>query len=382
VSQLIHAAALAFFLAAVCSETASAQQTALPTEPDPPAPVTSLSGYMDFHFNKFEFSDGTLDFHRFVLLFTHEFNPRLRFVSELELEHGFVEGLEDGGELELEQAYLDFLITRAFNVRAGMLLVPVGIINERHEPPVFHGVERTLVDTVIIPTTWFDVGAGIHGEVGRGWRYRLYVMAPPNAAAFSGDEGLRGSAQHGAEANVGRVAVTGRVEYVGRRGLVLGASFYSGRSGFEFRPRFDVPVDVVEADARYARDRLELRAQFADVSIDNAGLLNDTLALRTGVNPNIARSLRGAYAEASYRVVSGARIGDVALFARYEKANTQRQMPDGYVPLPAFNREAWVVGATFWPDADVAVKADYIINHDKSAFPAPNSFNLGLGWWF
>src|SRR5690349_6654397 len=171
---------------------------------------------MDFHFNKFEFRDGTLDFHRFVLLVTHEFNPRLRFVSELELEHGFVEGLEDGGELELEQAYLDFLVTRAFNVRAGMLLVPVGIINERHEPPVFHGVERPLVDTVIIPTTWFDVGAGVHGELGRGWRYRLYVMAPPNAAEFSGEEGLQGSAQHGAEANVGRVAVTGRVEYVGR----------------------------------------------------------------------------------------------------------------------------------------------------------------------
>lgn len=349
----------------------------------PSAPVTALSGYMELHLNKAEFQDAAVDFHRFVLLVTHEFNPRLRFVSEVEIEHAVVEGLEEDGELELEQAYLDFLITRAFNVRAGMLLAPMGIINERHEPPVFHGVERPLVDTVIVPSTWFDVGAGVHGEVGRGWRYRLYVMAPLNAAEFSAEEGLREGQQHGANANIGRAAVTGRLEYVGRRGLVVGAGFWSGRSGFEFRPRFDVPVTMVEADARYARGRLELRGQFADVSIDNAGALNDTLALRTGVNPNVARALRGAYGEVAYRVVSGARAGDVALFTRYENVDTQRRMPDGYLPIKAFDRDQWVVGATYWPDPDVAVKLDYIIARNKSAVvEAPNSFNVGLGWWF
>ena len=127
---------------------------------------------MDFHFNKPELEDGRLDFHRFVLLVTHAFCDRIRFVSELELEHALVEGLEEAGELELEQAYVDFLLSRGFNVRAGMLLMPVGIINERHEPPIYYGVERPFVDTVIVPTTWFEVGAGVHGEIGRGWRYR------------------------------------------------------------------------------------------------------------------------------------------------------------------------------------------------------------------
>ncbi len=101
---------------------------------------SAISGYMDFHFNNVEHQDARLDFHRFVLLFTHSFSDRVRFVSELELEHAFVEGLEEAGELELEQAYIDFLVTRELNFRAGMLLVPVGIINERHEPPVYHGV--------------------------------------------------------------------------------------------------------------------------------------------------------------------------------------------------------------------------------------------------
>ena len=177
---------------------------------------------------------------------------RIRFVGELELEHALVEGLEEKGELELEQAYVDFLLSRSFNVRAGMLLMPVGIINERHEPPVYYGVERPFVDTVIIPTTWFEVGAGVHGEVGRGWRYRAYVIAPLNAAEFSAEEGIREGRQKGSEANVGRPGVTGRLEYVGVRGLTLGASGWSGKSGFEFRPRFDVPVSLAEADARYS----------------------------------------------------------------------------------------------------------------------------------
>ncbi len=150
---------------------------------------TGISGYMDLQYRKPEFNDGVLDFRRFVLLFTHRFSDRIRFVSELELEHAFVEGQVDAGELELEQAYLDFLLSRGFNVRAGIVLIPVGIINERHEPPVYYGVERPLVDTVLVPTTWFEAGAGVHGELGRGWRYRAYVISPLNAARFSAEEG-------------------------------------------------------------------------------------------------------------------------------------------------------------------------------------------------
>jgi hypothetical protein len=337
---------------------------------------------MEFHYNNEEFADGVLDFHRFVLLVTHAFNDRLRFVGELELEHAFVEGLEEAGELELEQAYLDFLITRGFNVRAGMVLVPVGIINERHEPPVFFGVERPLVDTVIIPTTWFETGVGVHGELGRGWRYRAYVMAPLNAANFSADEGVRGGRQKGSEANIGRAAFTGRAEYVGIRRLTVGVSFWSGRSGFEFRPAFDVPVRLVETDARYSRGRLDLRGQLAYVSIENADRLNAVMGQHTGVSPNVARALRGFYLEGGYRVISGASAGDVAVFGRYENADTQWRMPPGYVSLKEFDRDAWVLGATFWPDPDVSIKVDYTILRDQAEVPAPNAFAAGLGWWF
>lgn len=353
------------------------------TQKAPEPPRTALSGYMDFHFNNPEFSDAQLDFHRFVLLVTHSFSERIRFVGELELEHAVVEGLEEKGELELEQAYVDFLLSRSFNVRAGMMLMPIGIINERHEPPVYYGVERPFNDTVIIPTTWFEAGAGVHGELGRGWRYRAFIVAPLDAAEFSAEEGLREGRQKGSEANVGRPAVTGRVEYVAVRGLTLGASGWSGRSGFQFRPVFDVPVSLAEIDGRYSRRRLELRGQFSQVWIDNAGQLNEALALRVGVNPNIARVLRGFYGEAGYRAISNAAFGDVGAFVRYENFDTQFRMPTGYVGLPQFDRDAWVVGATYWPDPDVAVKFDYsLVRSRSSVVQAPDSFNVGLGWWF
>ena len=371
---------LATCLVLLLAADIGAQTTATPP---PPERTTAISGYMDFHFNKQEFADGRLDFHRFVLLITHRFSDRIRFVSELELEHALVEGLEEAGELELEQAYVDFLLSRRFNVRAGMMLVPVGIINERHEPPTYYGVERPFVDTVIVPTTWFEVGAGVHGELGRGWRYRAYVMSPLNAREFSAEEGLSGGRQKGSDTNIGRPAVTGRLEYVGVPGLTVGASFWTGRSGFEFRPRFDVPVKLGEADVRYSRDRLELRGQFAQVAISNAGLLNDAMGRAVGVDPNVASALRGFYGEAGYRVISGASFGDLGLFARYENFDTQYRMPSGYLPLKSLDRDAFVTGFTYWPDPDIAVKFDYsAVRNRSAAIKAPNSVNLGLGWWF
>ena len=348
-----------------------------------PAPRTGpISGYMELHLNRPDDGPAVLDFHRFVLLFNHSFTDRIRFVGELELEHAFVEGLEEAGELELEQAYLDFLITRAFNVRAGMVLVPIGILNERHEPPVFQGVERTFVDSVIVPTTWFEVGAGAHGEVGRGWRYRAYVLAPLNALEFTAEEGIRGGRQKGAQADVSNVAYTGRLEYLGVPGLQIGASGWRGESSFAV-PRLDSEVWIAEADARYRINRLELRAQYAHVGITDAARLNDAVERTTGVSPNIARQLRGFYLEGAYRVWDAGPARDLVLFARHENFDTQFRMPDGFIPLEEFDRTAWVVGATYYPDPDVAVKVDYTMLESRSGFVRlPRSVNVGLGWWF
>jgi hypothetical protein len=370
------AVALAF---TACATTAAAQSE---TQPDAGPSTGPLSGYMDFHFNKADGEDGVLDFHRFVLLMSHSFSPRLRFVGELELEHAVVEGLEEAGELELEQAYVDFLLSRRVNVRAGMLLMPVGILNERHEPPVFNGVERTFVDTVIIPTTWFEVGAGVHGELGRGFRYRAYAVAPLDALEFTADEGIRSGRQKGAEANVRNIGYTGRVEYIAVRGLTVGASFWTGESSFA-TPRLDTTVTVGEVDARYRRERLELRGQLAQVHISDAARLNDAIGRLVGVSPNVAEALRGFYGEAAYRVWNSGAPRDLVAFARYENFDTQFRMPEGFERLEEFDRDAWVTGVTYYPDPDIAVKADYTYLRNKSGlFPNRHLVNLGLGWWF
>jgi len=134
--------------------------------------VPTLSGYMEVHLNKEQDRPTEADLHRFVLMVGHSFSDRLKFWSEVEIEHAFVEGAEESGEVAIEQAYVDLMLHRRFNVRAGMVLMPIGIVNERHEPPTFHGVERTFVDTVIVPTTWRDIGVGAFGDLGRGFSYR------------------------------------------------------------------------------------------------------------------------------------------------------------------------------------------------------------------
>jgi hypothetical protein len=390
-------AALACLIVLAAVSTASGQTT--PPPPAPPAPAAPappkaqappaasrtgpISGYMDFHFNVVRDQDPILDFHRFVLLFSHSFSPRLRFTGELELEHAFVEGLEEAGEIELEQAYLDFLISRAFNVRAGMMLVPVGLINERHEPPVFNGVERPFVDTVIVPSTWFETGAGIHGELSGGWRYRTFVMAPLDALEFSAEEGLRGGRQKGSEAVIHRASWTGRVEYVGTPGLSVGASAWSGAADVSLR-RLTSAVKVAEIDARYQRDRLELRGQYAHVFIKDAAGLNTSVEQLTGVSPNVASQLRGFYGEAAYRIWNQGSPRDLVAFTRYENFDTQYRMPTGFLPRKEFDREAWVTGITYFPDPDVAVKVDYVrvSNRSGGLFRTRREFNIGLGWWF
>jgi hypothetical protein len=368
---------------------------AQPAAPEPPIATASqirgdqqsspqtgpISGYMDFHLNKPDDQDALLDFHRFVLLFNHSFSDRLRFIGEVEIEHALVEGLEESGELELEQAYLDFRLTPALNFRAGMLLTPVGIINERHEPPSFYGVERPFVDTFIIPTTWFDAGAGVHGTFGNGWQYRAYVMAPLDATKITAEEGLAEARQKGFESNVRNVAGTGRVEYVGFPGLTLGASFWRGETSFNF-PREESHVGLIEFDGRYHTGPLAVRGEFAHVFVDGAEAINDLQQRTTGINPNIAQQMRGFYIEPSVRPLPGLKY-DFGAFLRYENFDTQYLMPAGVLPLAQFDRSAWVVGASFYPDPDVALKIDYSVVRNRSTlFSSVDSLNVGLGWWF
>lgn len=355
-----------------------------------PAPVIAtntetrlpVAGYMDFHVNRDAGMPFKPDFHRFVLLFGHSFSDRIKFWSEVEVEHALVEGGEEKGELAVEQAYLDFLITPKFNLRAGMLLSPVGIINERHEPPAFNGVERPFVETVIIPSTWRELGFGITGDLGRGFRYRAYLTSSLDAGRFDAEGGITEGKTAGFGSSFRNPAKIARVEYTGVRRLTLGTSFYSGHAGFN-TPGVNPGVTMADFDGRYSYHRFDFRALFANTWVSRAGELNWHQELRTGRNPNVASQMRGYYAEPAFHVLPRRLPHDLIAFTRYEKFNTQQRMPAGYTALPQFDRSAWVTGLTYKPIADVAIKFDYVFNSNASAvFRAVNGMNLGIGWWF
>ena len=204
------------------SGTATAQQQS----------ATTVGGYGELHYNEPDGSArGQLDFHRFVLYLNHSFSPEIGFTSEVELEHTRIEaGESEGGEIAIEQAYLDYRIAPAIGVRAGIMLVPLGLVNLYHEPPFFHGVERPNVDRHIIPTTWREAGAGIFGQPLDNLSYQAAVMAGLDAAGFSAQSGIRGGRQSGFESSVTDLAFTGRIDYTPPGGPQLGAAFFTGGS--------------------------------------------------------------------------------------------------------------------------------------------------------
>ncbi len=366
----------------------NAQQQDSTTDPqsaasaDPPEPRVSINGYMEMHLNHDNVNPTTLDFHRFVMLFGYDFSDRIQFVSEVELEHALVEGGVESGEIELEQAYLNFAMHPAFNFRAGMMLTPIGIINQYHEPPSFNGVERPFVDEVIIPSTWFSNGAGLTGDFGKGFHYKAFVMSSLNASLFSAAEGFRDGRQRGFFDNARNLAAIGRLEYRGIPGLDLGTSYWSGETGFDFED-VSAQLKIFEFDGRYSWKRFDTRGQFAITDLEEAGRINEILQRRIGVSPNIAEQTRGFYWEGAVHVLPSGTVHDLVPFYRYENFDTQYRMPDGFLPLEEFDREAHVVGVTYSPYPDVALKFDYIVlRNASSVIEAPNQWNFGIGWWF
>src|SRR3569623_84232 len=181
---------------------------------------THIGGYGELHYTNLD-SGTQLDYPRFVLEFSHRFSDSIRLHAELELEHS-VASHDDVGDVELDQAYVDFDLNERHTARAGLFLVPVGIINETHEPPTFYGVERNPVETFIIPTTWWEGGGGLNGELAPGIRYDLAITSGFNVATSGPDAYLiRGGRQEVAEAKADNLAYTARLRWTGMAGVEL-----------------------------------------------------------------------------------------------------------------------------------------------------------------
>jgi hypothetical protein len=323
---------------------------------------------------------------RFVLYLAHSFDERLTFRSELEVEDAKVEGGSPGGEVALEQAYLDYRFSSALTLRTGLVLPPVGIINETHEPPTFNGVERPAFDHDVLPTTWREIGIGIVGSLplAEGLSYRLYVVNGFAASGFSNDEGIRGGRQEGREASFANPSLTGRVEYA-RPGLRIGGSFwYGGTTAGDTllgSGTFDAPVAVLSADARYQRGGLSLRGVVASISVSDADTINALYG--TAVGSRIA----GGYLEAGYdvlRLLAPAARGKLTAFVRHERFDTQADVSTGIADDPQFARRITTLGLTYAPTWNTAFKGDYEIRRTAAGggIGAGETLRFGVGYQF
>jgi len=364
-------------------ETAETAAPDAPAEQPAPSPTT-IGGYGELHLGVFMPDGGdtrtNLDLHRVVFFFGHEFGHGIRFYSELEVEHAYIEHGE-GGEVALEQAYLDWaLLDRALSLRVGMVLVPFGLTNRVHEPPSFHGVERPDVDQFIIPATWSEGGIGLVGEPIEGLKYEVYVLGGLTAAGFTRDEGIREGRQSVSEAITNGPALAARVSVEPTLGVELGLSGYFGLTG----PNTDavsasVPVTAAALDGRAKRAGLEARAELAYIHVGDTAALRADVA-GTGPTSDVGSDLLGGYLELGYDVLHTAETEQALVpFARAEWYDTTLSEND-----PAFNGPSvfeLTLGADYRPIPQVAFKVDVQLKRPSDGNDE-NVVDLGVGWMF
>lgn len=353
--------------------------------PAPEGPATVLTGYGEINYNRpTKSGDKTqLDLRRFVLGLQHRINERTKIVGELEVEHA-VTSASDPGEVALEQAYVEHQLTPMLAARGGLFLMPVGLLNETHEPTAYYGVERNFVETAIIPTTWREAGAQVianfdNGLTLQGGISTSFDLTKWDATSGEGAESPLGSIhQEAAKAKARSLAWFGAANWRGVPGLLVGGSLFSGNATHGQAGFADARVTLADVHARWTPGRWDLSALYARGSISNTDRLN--LAL-IGNPTLIPKSFGGWYVQGAYKLWQQ---GDYVLspFARLERFNTARafaNLGQGLTPDAARTEQVATVGANFWITPSVVLKADYQRFHVNTQ---ANRVNLGLGWSF
>ena len=343
----------------------------------------TVGGYAEITYNSPTGKNAELDVQRLVLLFGYKFDERTQFVTEIEFEHV--------KEVYVEQAFLQYSLNDNVNLRAGLMLVPMGIINEYHEPTTFNGVERPSMDAAIVPTTWREIGVGVSGKSNEiSLRYQAYIfngfqstLSDGNGTILSGQLGgskaLRGGRQKGAKSNFNNVNFSGKLDYYGLPGLRLGLSGYFGRTqsnvDVESVDGADIGIAMVGFDARYSKKRFSARGQFVH------GNLTDTDAYNLATNSDLGSALQGYYVEAAYNLLSLNKKQQLISFLRYEDYNTHTSTTGNLAKNNQYDMQEWTLGFSYKIANGAVVKADYQFKKNAADLDM-KQLNLGIGVWF
>jgi len=350
-------------------------------------PQTVVTGYGEVNYNRptKDASQAQTDLRRAVFGIEHRFDDKTKLVTEFEWEHA-VTSATDAGESEVEQAYVEREFGNGLRAKAGLFLIPAGLLNTNHEPTAYYGVERNFVETAIIPSTWREAGVGLSSTLDNGltWDVGLttgFDLGKWDAASTEGRESPLGSIHQEAQLAKSRdLSVHGALNWRGVPGLLLGGSLFSGKAG-QGSANFAAPnarVTLGDLHARYTPGKWDLSAVYARGTISNIDALNLTFV----GNPSpVPSSFSGWYAQAAYKVWKS---GDYSLtpFARYEQYDTAASysaVPAGLAVPTGPNEKVMTVGASFRLGEGVVLKADY------QKFQVDNTrdrLNLGLGYAF
>jgi hypothetical protein len=338
-------------------------------------PGVTLGGYGELTYQNTKGDVAVADSLRAVVYTGYKFNDRMLFNSELEVEHA---NLERGGNVELEFAHLDYLVKPSLNFRSGLVLIPVGLTNESHEPTAYLGARRTLVEQNIIPTTWSELGGGIFGDVGR-VNYRAYVVTGLDAGGFGSEAGIREGRQAGGEAKAEDWAVVGRADYHPFEGTMFGGSLYSGGSGQGAGYTGRVTLGEIHGEAKFRG--VSLRALVTGGTVGDAAQINAANGLAG--DESIGKAFGGWYVEGGYDVSSVLPGAEMSLipYARYEQLDTQRRVPAGYLRNPSNDQNILTLGVAFKPIPQTVFKIDWS-DVKNEAGTGLDQWNVALGYIF
>ncbi len=339
----------------------------------------SIGGYGEMFMAKRNSDRAYADIYRFIPYIGYRFSDSVILNAEIEFEHGTTttglnnQGKEKSGKVLMEFMYLDFLLSKSVNIRVGNLLVPMGLINLRHEPTLFGTTIRPYVERYLIPSTWHENGLLVYGEIkSSGVEYTVGIVNALNIANKDIGKtkwirsGRIGSQYNGAL----KGAFVGRLDYRGINGLLLGGSIYFGDGSNRADDIKDTTMSIVEIHANYDVGGLNLKALYTRSDLDNA----------KNISSDAASSAEGYYISASYDVGKVANIGyKVPIFVQYENYNLAETKVDGSSTEAT---SKYNVGVNFFPTDQTVLKVDYEIIDDPSKSKDDKTIYASLGFLF
>ncbi len=361
-------------------------------------PGLSIGGYGQTFFKATDTGPNTALPLRQILYFGYRFNDWIVFNSEFEFETEVEQ--EDGGterehEAEVEFAYLDFAFDPRFNARAGLVLLPLGIINEEHEPPTFFGNERPFVEKTIIPTTLRENAVGAYGELAGGAvEYVGYLQNGFDAGGLgpeTASEGLGDVKQDGA-AFAEDLAFSGSVDWHPMLGATVGVSGLHGDMDQLNRFSGDATITMWDVHGEWKRDGLWLRGLFTQADIDDTRSVNNTVDFDPDTNVRDAPSgnavpekMQGWYVEGGYnilRFIEGTGNQKLYPWVRYSQVDTQDEVVSGFSKNGSNDREIITAGVHYMPHPQVAIKAEFRDFDSDGPTNNQEEFLVGLGYNF